>query len=234
MATPPPSAGRPRTRSREEPRQYVGGQIPARLKRLLEGAAKANGRSLNAEFVSQLEQSLGNAIYPPEIAALLELLGRAMLDAGTSISNANRYSGHGGVAPWVDDGFAWDQAIRSAIRVLLKSRHKAGRRPHGLFAGADYPTELACQIGKQVADGILAVMFGEHKDDGSTASLWAPRVREKLGVIGDRLAHHAPPGEYFVVTSEPLTSVESPACTTSQERNEPGSSAADKPERDEP
>lgn len=51
--------GRPRTRDPEEkaPRQYVGGPIPRSLKQQLQQAAKTNGRSLNAEWISRLEAS---------------------------------------------------------------------------------------------------------------------------------------------------------------------------------
>jgi hypothetical protein len=65
-----------------------------------------------------------------------------------------------------------------------------------------YSRELARQMGKQIADGILEVMRGRHKDDGATAALWAARVREKLGTIGARLDRHPSPDEYFAATQK--------------------------------
>ena len=82
-------------------------------------------------------------------------------------------------------------------------------------------------------------MLGRHEEDGSTAALWTPRVFQKLGVIGERLASHPSPEEYFVSSTEPapvgdfLTSAEPPA-GTSPEGGEPASTAFEKPARDEP
>jgi hypothetical protein len=193
MATPPPGVGRPRTRSKEEPRQYVGGQIPARLKRLLECAAKANGRPINAEFVSQLEQSL--AAYPPEIAALAELIARTMTETGDAISGVDREAGHG-FKRWLVAPYAYSQAVGAAIRVLQKSLPDDSAEPEGWFAKPEYPRERAEQVGKQMADSILEVMFGRNDDD-TTVALWAPRMLENLGVIGDRLARHPPAEDYI-------------------------------------
>lgn len=197
--------GRPRIRE-ESTRlgAYVGFKSPPDLKGKLETSAAIAERSLSAETRERVERSFADAIYPPEIAALLEFLGRVMLEIGAGISGTNRWSGHG-FKPWLVDAYAYSQAVAGAIHVLQLSLPDGTAEPHGLFASPDYPKERAEQFGKQVADGNLEALFGRHPDPG-TAALWSPRVREKLGVIGDRLARHPPAEEYIgpaVVSADP-------------------------------
>jgi hypothetical protein len=53
--------GRPRTRDKAEPRQYVGFPVPVALKQQLEAAAAENGHSLSAEGVDRLLASFADA-----------------------------------------------------------------------------------------------------------------------------------------------------------------------------
>jgi len=165
--------------------------------------AARSGRSVARELEQCVEfRRALQAAYPPEIAGLLELIGRAMLDVGTGISGANRFSGHG-IKPWLDDPYAYNQAVTAAQHILELSRYQRGDKPHGLFASPDYPKKGRQQFGKLVADGILEVMRRRHESDGTiTAGQWAPRVREQLGSIGDRLDSHPIPGDYIVSTDE--------------------------------
>jgi hypothetical protein len=213
-------------------------RVTPEFKRRIDRAAALSGRSTAQEIELRLEASLADAAVPPEIAALAELLARVMTETGTAISGGNRWAGHGSV-PWLRDPYATDQALMAARRIIEKIQPEGDRGPHGLFASPDYPTELAENIGTQVADGTIEVMLGRHEEDGSSAALWTPRVFQKLGVIGERLARHPSPKEYFVSATEPapvgdfLTSTGSPA-GTSPEGGEPGSTAFEKPARDEP
>jgi hypothetical protein len=142
--------------------------------------------------------------YPPQLEALLELIGRTMLEVGEMVSNANRWSGHEEKG-WVDDAYAWNQAVDAAQLILKLSRHNHGE-PHGLFASADYPKHLAEQLGRQAAAGILEIMSEWHESEsGGTTSAhqWAPQLRARLGSIADRLDRHPSPEEYSVRTREP-------------------------------
>jgi len=201
------------------------------FKRRIDEAAARRGRSTAQEIELRLEESLADATVPPEIAALAELLARVMTETGTAISGGNRWAGHGSV-PWLRDPYATNQALMAALRIIEKIQPEGDSAPHGLFATLG---DRGHQIGREIADGIIEVMLGRHKDDGGTAALWTPRVREKLGVIGDRLARHAPAEEYSVGATEPapravfLASAEPP-----EEGEEPGSAASEKPAREEP
>jgi len=198
--------GRPRIRDKEEPRQHLGFPVPVALKRQLEIAAAANGRSLSQEGVERLTESFRPVVgFPPELEAFLELLGRTMLDVGETVGNANRWAGHGDKS-WIGDAYAWNQAVEAATHLLELSRHEDGE-PHGIFASSAYPERLAKELGKQSADGIREVLRGWRDPDPNTttvASQWARPMRPRLGSIGDRLDRHPSPEEYFVRTRMPL------------------------------
>jgi hypothetical protein len=199
--------GRPRIRDREDPRQHIGFPVPVWLKRQIEIAAQANGgRSLSQEGVERLASTFRPVVgLPPELEAFLELVGRAMLDVGETVSKANRWSGHGEKG-WIDDAYAWNQGVDAAQHILELSRHEGGE-PHGLFASSDYPENLAKELGKQAADGILEVMRGRHEPEpGRTipATQWARPIRERLGSVAARLDRHPSPDEYNVVTRQSL------------------------------
>ena len=125
-----------------------------------------------------------------------------MAETGNAITGINRWSGHG-LTYWVDDPYAFDQAIKAALRLLLLSRPAGCRAPHGLLPtldGPDHPN-LSRKFGKQVADGILEVMRGRET---GTAWLWVLRLRETLGNIGTRLVNQPVPDETWgPPTSEP-------------------------------
>jgi hypothetical protein len=193
--------GRPSIPPESRKRNYLSIRLRDDTKLKLEFAAAAHQRSLSEEMESRLDQSFVDAAYPPEIGALAELLARAMFETGDSIAGANRWSGHGST-PWLADSYAFNQALKAAHRILEKAEMEGDSAPHGLFATKAYSRKLARQIGRQIADGIIEVMSGRHKDAGSTAALWTPRVREQLGAIGDRLLRQ-PADEYFAATTSP-------------------------------
>jgi hypothetical protein len=191
-------ATRPKRFSEPGARIPLSFRVTPAFKRRIDVAAGLSGRSTAQEIELRLEQSMAGAAYPPEIGALVELIGRVMTETGTLISGANRVSGRT-VADWKSDPYAWDQAVQAAKHVLTLTllADEASPDPHGLFAGADFPKDLARQIGKQVADGVLEVMRGRH-EAGTTAAQWTPRIRERLGVLGDRLDQQPEPAEYWV------------------------------------
>ncbi|HEX3860462.1 MAG TPA: Arc family DNA-binding protein [Stellaceae bacterium] len=165
------------------------------LRAQIEIAAKSLGTSMNAEMVDRLEQSFPELTYPPEIAALAELIARAMTETGNAIEGLNHIAGHGRKS-WLDDPYAYDQAIMAAVRVLTLSKPLGEPEPHGLFTSAGVPNPE--QIGQLMADGILEVLRGRHTEPGSTPMQWMPRVRAKLGSIATRLSEQDTPDDYLM------------------------------------
>ena len=137
MATAARRVGRPRTRS-DGPGDYVGFRAPRELKERLEAAAARNGRSLSTEAQIRLEKSfekqelLVGALelaYGPRLAGILFLLGEMMSEVGASAAFASGESVEA-MRSWLDDPFAYDQAI-TAVYDILTSFRPAGE-PHVL------------------------------------------------------------------------------------------------------
>src|ERR1051326_7129580 len=114
--------GRPPIRHRKPgERVPLGLRVTLGVKELLDQAARKSGRSQSQEAELRLEQSFAERAYPPEIGALAELLARTMAETGNFITGANRWSGHG-VTYWPDDPYAYDQAVKAALQLLLWGR----------------------------------------------------------------------------------------------------------------
>jgi hypothetical protein len=191
--------GRPRVERDPNERVPMSTRIRGELFNELSKTAAENDRPLGNEIEQRLEESLPDDRFPPEIAALTELVGRVMVEVGETISDTNAVAGHG-FKPWLEDGYAYTQAIAAAVDVLMKTRTEEDGAPHGVFASEACPPELARRIGQQVASGVIAVMFGQHDKPGSSWTIWTSRIRRKLGVLGERLQRHPLPkgAGYFV------------------------------------
>lgn len=63
--------GRPRTRTDDEPGEYVGFRAPRALKEQLASAAKESGRSLSTEAQVRLEMSFRDEYIISQLRALL-------------------------------------------------------------------------------------------------------------------------------------------------------------------
>ena len=57
-----------------------------------------------------------------------------MNETGETIGRLDRLRSPGHAADWFDDGYAYDQAAKAALRVLCQSRPAGNRRPHGPLA----------------------------------------------------------------------------------------------------
>lgn len=187
--------GRPPMRPEDRKRNNFTMRLRDTTRLALERAAAQRGRSASEEAEYRIEQSLLDPAYPPELTGLAELFVRAMFETGNAIAGANRWSGHG-VTPWLSDPYARHQAAEAVRYLLNLSQPEGDPAPHGLFATLR-EDDLGNQIGMQIAAGIIETMAGRHDPAGSQAALWAPRVLEKLGVVGDRLVGHPPAEEFF-------------------------------------
>jgi hypothetical protein len=185
-------------RSREEgdTAQLTKVRVKERIRRLLERDAQARKTTINAVVADRLEASFAETDYSPELAALGEMLARVMDEAGNAITGANRWAGYGKTY-WLNDGYAYDQALKAALRVLILGRPPAPRAPHGLFSTLN--RHLARTVGRQVADGVLEQLRGRET---GTASHWVGRVRDKLGVVATRLCQQTAPPEFFLSQRE--------------------------------
>jgi hypothetical protein len=179
-------------------------RVTPAFKAKIDRTADSSGRSIAQEVELRLERSFDDAMFPPQLAALLELVGRIMLDAGNGISSANRLARQGDDRPWMLSPYPWNQAIEAGMRVLEKAKFPAEEAvPVGVFAAPDFPEDRAKDTGEQLADGTIEILIGRDTDPGATANLWAPRVREGLGPIAERFKNQPKPADFSYSRSEP-------------------------------
>jgi hypothetical protein len=112
--------GRPRTRTTEQPGDYVGFRCPRQLKGWLEIAAADSGRSLSTEVQARIEQSFleGTALrlaYGPDGAKLLNVLGQ-LLRHGPGAAGADIQSN------WPTDPIAYSIMEREITHALKRLR----------------------------------------------------------------------------------------------------------------
>jgi hypothetical protein len=169
------------------------------LKRFLDRQSVANDRSLSAEAEFRLEKSqhdqdqavlFAEAQYGRQLAAVLEVLGRAMRDAAVVASMKVR-------DPDGDEAYLFNQGIEAAATVLEAMRPRdsnpRGDLPVPLVVVGDpvpawVPSELELRkvVGKMVANGIIEALGNPER--GGDIGDWAAKKRERLGPIAKWLA----------------------------------------------
>src|SRR5438477_5248473 len=116
--------GRPRSPRKAGQRATLSLRITAELFQKLDAEAKQKGRALSNEAETRLERSFeedrvaayfSDAYFGRELAALLEIIGRAMRDAGT---HATALEPGDGSQSWLDSPYAFAVAVEAAMRVL--------------------------------------------------------------------------------------------------------------------
>src|SRR4051812_34129328 len=109
--------GRPRARSAEEPRQYVGFAVPLALKAQLEGAARDNGRSLAQECVARLERSFhAFEDFKQAFDGDAGFRWAVLLFAGFKAGGEARVDMAAAPWEWVRDAGAFEAALSSTVR----------------------------------------------------------------------------------------------------------------------
>ena len=144
---------------------------------------------MNAEMVSRLEQSFDDedrvlhfrpVIYGRQLAAVLEILGRVMRDAGRHVGFARTHTVEGAEG-WMDDPGAFDQALKGALQIL------EALRPPG------EPTlpeawGIAGPPGEEFANYVLMAL--RNPDPKGEIDHWASSLRPALGTVADRIPTH--------------------------------------------
>jgi hypothetical protein len=128
-----PRGGRPRAREVDEPREFVGFTAPAHQARMIEAAAKANGRSKSLECSTRLARSFERQELLPDALQLTfgRGLAAAILLVGSAMNNAGRRCAAAAAGSldaqdtWMRHPYAFDQATRAA-RFVLKGLRPAG------------------------------------------------------------------------------------------------------------
>jgi hypothetical protein len=187
--------GRPPLPPGKAKRAYFNTRLSDDLKARLEDAAKKSGHSLSEEIEARLEKS----VQEEALAPLLDVLGKVMQDTGLLASiyagrTFNAYSGD-----WLNDAYAYDQAIAAALLVLNALRPDGDRappapfQPQVVFRDPGFPAELlesepgrqAAEAGVRIAAGALEAIANPER--GGDIGNWARPMRARLGHLARRI-----------------------------------------------
>jgi hypothetical protein len=154
----------------------------------IERAAADSGRSMSQEIELRLEQSFeretqaqhfSDLYFGRELAALLEVIGRAMRDAGAHAAAQSARKG-GGSFNWLDNPYGFDIAMRSLVSVLDKLR------PPGLIQIPPGLPEAERRLAEAIANALLNDLAHELSE-GDFMEEWARGLRTRLGRLRGRL-----------------------------------------------
>jgi hypothetical protein len=167
------------------------------LRAEIEKAATRRGVSMNAEMVDRLERSFSDeawashvfeARYGKQLAGVLEMVGRAMHETGTHVGFAATGTLEG-ATNWLDEPYAFDQAVKAAGEILEALRPPGDVAPKGSAVkniGDLSPLDdFALRIGAGFAMGLLEAVADE--DRGGSIGDWAHAPRAQLGPMAERL-----------------------------------------------
>jgi hypothetical protein len=165
-------------------------RIRDEVRATLQKGAGASGRSVSEEAETRIEQSyrdqdsarlFSDLYYGRKLAALLEVIGRALRDAGTHAA-ANAARAGLGSGEWLDNPYGFDIAVKAATRVLDRLR------PLGEITAppAQFPAEA--MMSEAIANGLLNAIAHPDHPGGDFMEEWAAAVRARLGRLRTRLS----------------------------------------------
>lgn len=170
-------------------RVSLGLKVTPEIKNKLDAAVKESGRTQSQEAEARIEQSFidqrqarlfSELYFGRELSALLEVIGRAMRDAGTHAA-ANAAAAKLGSPDWIDNPYGFDAAIKAVARVL------EALRPPGPITvpKPNFPAEM--MLSEAIANGLLSCI-GRDQAPGDFMEEWASQLRPRLGRLRARLS----------------------------------------------
>src|SRR5262249_26486054 len=179
--------GRPRAARKAGERATLSLRITAALFEKLDADAKAKGRALSNEAEARLESSFqdqdrarffADFYFGRELSALLEIVGRALRDAGT---HAAHLSTRGDGPPnWIENPYAFAVAVEALMRVI------EAVRPTGEIKAPPPRIPAEAKLGEAIANGLLSAIVHEASPQDFMEQ-WAAGIRLRLGPLRDRL-----------------------------------------------
>jgi hypothetical protein len=124
-------------------------------------------------------QHFSDLYFGRELAALLEVIGRAMRDAGAHAASHSPREG-GGSPNWLDNPYGFDMAMRAVAKVLDPLR------PPGAVVIPAGVSQAESRLGDAIASGLLSDIAHEHVEDDFMEE-WARGLRGRLGRLRERL-----------------------------------------------
>lgn len=182
-------------RRAEDAYARVSLRIKEPLRAQCEIAANKRGVSMNTEIADRLERSFEadqriEAVFGSrEVYGIMRAIAAALNMVGVSARTVQGQAA--GDVQWLDDPYAYDQAVRATIRFLNATRPPGEvnppRRVMASENGHEFDlTPLMEIIGAAAANGVLDAIAGQAAT-GKGAAL-GKDLRRDLGHLGDRAA----------------------------------------------
>jgi hypothetical protein len=163
-------------------------RIDAELRASLEASANRFGYSLNREISDRLRLSLSGLVpepgkFPNSVVGLMRMVVEAMTAAGESALFAKSHSWtHAGKDNWLDDPYAFDQAV-DAARAIFETL-----RPKAPLVRPDVETPWDGKFWEEFFLKQAATGEGNVPENQLLARTLKLHMEEKFG---DRIAHFA-------------------------------------------
>ncbi len=184
-------------------------RITAQTRQGLEVSAKSNGLSLSSEIEHRLRRSFDDdrivdLLGGPQLYAILRTIAASMDMTGRQAL----FTAHGkvgGALDWLNDPYAYDQALEATMRILDALR-PAGDRHAPVFLAKDIAevvgggtkegaakqvSSLAANLGRLLADSVLRDVAEAEPTQPPPGlprrKALARRIASDLSSIGDRL-----------------------------------------------
>jgi TraY domain len=148
--------GRPKRQPEPGERVHLGFRVTPQLKRKLEEASAANGRSQSQEAEMRLEQSFGHQELLPQVLALAygRQLAALLLMLGEMLRRGN----------WLESPYGFDQSVKG-VNFLLKALRPPGEivlPPMAFEKGppGTPPFQIYSQLGEIEAERLLSEAAG--------------------------------------------------------------------------
>jgi hypothetical protein len=163
----------------------LGPRVREPLRNALESAAKARGVSMNTEINERLMRSFEDEVKLEtefarvQLYAILRVVANTMDHAGASTAMmSNMLTGE--TKNWVDNPFAYDQAVKAANYLLEQFR------PPGDIAAATPNSTQIQNMGEEFAKGTVESLLEEEPTVIGDTQI-PPRSQRDLGHLFNRL-----------------------------------------------
>ena len=155
------------------------------MRSALETAAKARGVSMNTEMNERLMRSFEDEVKLDaefarvQLYAILRVVAQTVDHAGASSAIVSSMT-TGAPKNWVDNPFAYDQAVKAALYIFNQFR------PSGDIAASTPSSAPMRDLGEEFAKGVVETLLEEKPTMIGDASI-PPRSHRDLGHLFDRL-----------------------------------------------
>ncbi len=198
MAAQSKFGGRPGREPSPGERVHLGFRVTPDLKSQVEAAAAESGRSQSQEAELRLESSFQkqdlrsevmSLAFGPELGGLLVMIGATLRELGPSAGFQSTMTLEG-AQRWLDDPYAFDQAVRAIDRIVEALRPLGEVSPPRTLTSLATVDPTLAAVAEQLGQGFAESMIDAVAGRGVTLSLQkdGAEIADMLGPVAERLA----------------------------------------------